>query len=307
MKLNSNYRLKGMMMIIIITLISTTSSKAQLSPFGAMYFQNQYLGNPAMAGSQEGFRMDLGHSSQQINMPGSPKTQIITMGYRVKKVGFGLNVMMDQAGLINRTKVMGTYAYHLPLDNDLGFLRFGLSMGLMKERVSGDNLNGSQGDLSIARFNQRLAYIDGDFGVTYEKKALTLQLAVPNLKTFFKSDQIKASNIVDQVKLFSALSYKLELTSGIDGIGLEPKLCYRSVSGYKDLLDLGTNVTLLDDKVSFMAMYHSTKSMSLGLGSKISSLFYVNAVYKTGTTALNGTTNGDFGDYELNLRVNLSK
>jgi hypothetical protein len=70
------------------------------------------------------------------------------------------------------------------------------------------------------------------------------------------------------------------------------------------MMDLGTNVTLLDDKMSFMAMYHSTKSMSLGLGSKLSSMFYLNAVYKTATAALNGNTNGDF---ELNLRVNLSK
>ena len=292
------------MIITIITLLSATSSKAQLSPFGAMYYQNQYLGNPAMAGAQEGLRADLGYGSQQTNMPGSPKTQIMTMGYRVKKVGMGLNVMMDQAGLINRTRVMGTYAYHLPLDNDFGYLRFGLSMGLMKERIAGDDLSGDQGDLSIARFNQRPAYIDGDFGVSYERKALTMQLALPNLKTFFRSDAANASNIVDQVKLFSAVSYKLDLPNAMGGIGLEPKLSYRSVSGFKDMMDLGTNVTLLDDKMSFMAMYHSTKSMSLGLGSKLSSMFYLNAVYKTATAALNGNTNGDF---ELNLRVNLSK
>jgi hypothetical protein len=67
-------------MITIITLLSTTSSKAQLSPFGAMYYQNQYLANPAIAGAQEGLRADLGFNSQQTNIPGSPKTQIITMG-----------------------------------------------------------------------------------------------------------------------------------------------------------------------------------------------------------------------------------
>lgn len=290
--------------MMIIILLGSKSSNAQFSPFGAIYYQNQYLGNPAMAGAQEGLRMDIGHSSQQTNMPGSPKTQIITMGYRVKKVGMGLNVMMDQAGLISRTRVMGTYAYHLPLDNNLGFLRFGLSMGLMKERIAGNDISGDQGDLSIARFNQRPAYIDGDFGVTFDKKSLTMQLAVPNLKTFFRSDAANASNIVDQVKLFSAVSYKFDLPNTAGGIGFEPKLSYRSISGYKDIVDLGSNFTILDDRMSLMAMYHSSKNVSVGLGSKLSNMFYVNMVYRTATAAMNGNTNGDF---ELNLSVSLSK
>ena len=303
MKKYNKTTLKGLMMLTIITLIGFSNAKAQLSPFGAMYFQNQYLGNPSLAGAEAGFRMDVGYSSQQTNMPGSPNTQAITMGYRVNKVGMGLNVTMDQAGLINRTRVMGTYAYHLPLDNDSGFLRFGLSMGLMKERISGD-ISGDATDVSIARYNQRAAYLDGDFGVTYEKKALTVQLAVPNLKTFFRSDAANASNIVDQSKLFGAISYKVALAKTAGGIGLEPKISYRSVTGYNDIIDLGTNVTMLNERASFMAMYHSTNSVSIGLGSKVSDKFSINAFYTTGTAAYDGNTNGDF---EIHLRMNLSK
>jgi type IX secretion system PorP/SprF family membrane protein len=304
MKLNSSYRLKGLMIVMIITLISTTNSKAQLSPLGAMYFQNQYLGNPSMAGAQEGLRVNMGYSSQQTSMPGSPKTQIITMGYRVNKVGMGLNLMIDQAGLINRTRVIGTYAYHLPLNGDNGNLRFGLSLGLMKDRLNGDVYSGDQGDLSVARFNERPAYVDGDFGATYEKKSLTVQLAVPNLRSFFRSNDTFNGNFVDQANLFSSLSYKFDLPEQIGGISLEPKLCYRGFTGIDDIIDLGTNVTLLGDKISFMTMYHSSKNVSLGFGSKLNSMFYLNAVYRTGTAAFNGNTNGDF---EVNLRVKLSK
>jgi type IX secretion system PorP/SprF family membrane protein len=305
MKKYNKTTLKGLMMFTIITLIGFSSAKAQLSPFGAMYFQNQYLGNPSLAGAEEGFRMDLGYNSQQTTMPGSPKTQAITMGYRVKKVGMGLNVTMDQAGLISRTRVMGTYAYHLTLDNDLGFLRFGLSMGLGKDRISGDII-GDATDVSIARYNQRAAYLDGDFGLTYEKKALTLQFAVPNLNTFFRSDVANASNVLDRSKFFGAISYKVALAKTAGGIGLEPKIVYRKNEiGYKAyIIDLGTNVTLLNERASFMAMYHSTNSVSLGLGSKVTDKFSINAFYTTGTAAYDGNTNGDF---EIHLRMNLSK
>lgn len=299
MKLNINNILKGMM-IIIISLLSTTNSKAQLSPFGAMYFQNQYLGNPAMAGSKEGLRADLGYSSQQTNMPGAPKTQVLTMGYGIKKVGLGLSLLMDQAGAFNRTRLMGTYVYNLPIDSDNGNLSFGLSLGLMKERLT--DYNGDLNDASVGRFNQRPAYIDGDFGVAYKKDAITLQLAVPNLKTFFRTDAANATNIVNQVKFFSAVSYKFDVKSSIGSIGLEPKLVYRAVSGYDDIMDLGANATFLEEKFNFMALYHSTKNMSLGFGSKLNDMFYLNAVYKTATAALNGNATGDF---EINLRVNL--
>jgi len=304
MKLYNKIKLKGLMMVTIISLINSVESVAQLSPMGAVYYQNQYLINPSMAGAQEGLRMDLGYSSQQTNMPGSPKTQIMTMGYRVNKVGMGLNVMIDQAGLISRTRVMGTYAYHLPLNNDNGNLRFGLSLGLLKDRLTGDLYNGEQGDVSVARFNERPAYIDGDFGATYEKKALTIQVAVPNLRSFFRSEDTFNANSVNQSNLFSAVSYKISLSEQMGGIGLEPKLCYRGFTGFDDIVDLGTNVTLLDEKISFMTMYHSSKNVSLGFGSKLNSMFHLNAVYRTGSAAFNGNTNGDF---EINLRLNLNK
>jgi type IX secretion system PorP/SprF family membrane protein len=298
MKLNIINTLKGM--VIIITLLSTTSLKAQLSPFGAMYFQNEYLGNPAMAGSKEGLRADLGYSSQQTNMPGAPKTQVLTMGYSVKKVGLGLSLLIDQAGAFNRTRFMGTYVYNLPIDSDNGNLSFGLSLGLMKERLT--DYNGDLNDASVSRFNQRPAYIDGDFGVAYKKDGITLQLALPNLKTFFGTDASNATNIVNQVKFFSAASYKFNVNSSIGSIGLEPKVVYRAVSGYNDIIDLGANANFLENKFSFMALYHSTKSMSFGFGSKLNDMFYLNAVYKTATAALNGNATGDF---EVNLRVNL--
>jgi hypothetical protein len=61
---------------------------------------------------------------------------------------------------------------------------------------------------------------------------------------------------------------------------------------------------MLNERASFMAMYHSTNSVSLGLGSKVSDKFSINAFYTTGTAAYDGNTNGDF---EIHLRMNLSK
>src|SRR5690242_11646369 len=89
---------------------------AQLRPYSAMYYQNRYLGNPAMAGVGKGAEVNVGYLRQWMTMPGSPRAQYATGTYRFKdKVGLGLGVFNEKAGFITQTKIAATYAYHIVL------------------------------------------------------------------------------------------------------------------------------------------------------------------------------------------------
>ncbi len=100
---------------------------AQLNPLSSQYFQNTYLANPAMAGMQKGLRVNLAYRNQWSSMPGSPKNTVVTSDYQKNRVGLGLSMLKDQAGLLNRTQVLGTYDYHLPLNGTESALHFCLS------------------------------------------------------------------------------------------------------------------------------------------------------------------------------------
>src|ERR1700712_4005698 len=98
-------------------LLSSTWCKAQLNPMQSIYYQNRYLFNPAMAGLEEGLNLNLSHQQQWNPFPGAPKSESLTADYHsTDKVGFGLNLSDNTAGLFGETRLMGTYAYHLPIN-----------------------------------------------------------------------------------------------------------------------------------------------------------------------------------------------
>ena len=285
------------------------AAMAQLSPMGTLYFQNQYLANPAMAGSEKGFNLNLGYRQQwsrvpgrvQDRVPGSPVMQTLTADYALTaKVGLGLNVYNDQAGLFKRTRTLLSYAYHLPLNGNSRKLSFGLSLGFMNERISNEAIYGDPGDLNVPRYNQRDTYIDGDFGMAYTGKKLSIQAALPNMKNYFKRDI--ATNPVDRSTFFSAISYKVQLGVA-EGLDFVPKVAYRGVKGFHNIMDIGANLSYANNQVNFFGMYHSSKSATFGLGLNYHSIGF-NAIYTTTTSALSAYADGSF---EIGLKLNLFK
>ena len=288
--------------LMLASLIMTgTQALAQLSPLGAMYYQNQYVNNPAYAGLDKGLRLDLGVKIQDSKLPGAPKTQFLTGAYALTdRAGFGLNINAEQIGLIKQIRTVATYAYHLPLNANDDKISFGLSLGFTDQMIDFNSLNGSANDASIGNFNQRQTYIDGDFGILYRRKGFSLEAALPNISNFFR-DKENVSTVANLARYYAAASYQFSLP-GASGITLEPKLAYRSVQGFKDIFDFGTNIKFVDQKLSLFGLYHSTQSATVGVGAKVTDNLAMNFMYTSATAVLAGESSGS---YEVNLRLNL--
>jgi type IX secretion system PorP/SprF family membrane protein len=294
-------KIKRYITVGILLICCMVKVKAQLAPLGATYFQNQYLNNPAYAGLEDGLRLDLGFRQQWSSIPGAPKMQVVTADYSLtEKAGIGINFYNDEAGLFKRTRLMGSYAYHLPLNANGSKLNFGVSLGYLDELVDYSRLDGDANDLTVNNFNQRQQYIDGDFGVAYTSSTLNIQATAPNLRNTFGADK-NAQQEVDEARYFFAASYKLLLPKSWDA-AIEPKICYRAIKGYKDILDVGANLTLANNKVSITGFYHSSESATVGLGAKMTKNLEIMGLYTSNTAELNGQANGNF---EVNLKISL--
>lgn len=278
------------------------SASAQLVPFGASYYQNQYLFNPAMAGYQQGLAVQAGYRQQWSAMPGSLKAQYVTGDYRFSdKVGLGITVTNQEAGLINESKFAATYAYHLVLnDARKRTLHFGLSAGVQREHLDEGAVKGDPDDPLVSSFNNRGVYVDGDFGVVFTEDKLTAQFALPNARMFFED---LSADYANRPTFFASLSYKL-ITGGVTPVGIEPKVCYRGVTNYKNLFDVGANFTFQEGAVHALVVYHSSKNATLGAGMNIASRFRFTALYLTGTPSVGSYSKGNF---ELALRVLLKE
>jgi type IX secretion system PorP/SprF family membrane protein len=297
MELYHRHIVKIAVLLVCIT-ANGQYANAQIYLMGATYFQNQYLVNPAMAGSQKGLNLNLGYRKQSNNLPGSPMVQTLTGDFGFNdKVGVGLNIYSDKAGLFKRMRTVASYSYRLRLNGEDEHLSFGLSLGFMHERVSEEDIHGDVGDVSVNNYNKQDTYIDGDFGLAYRNKGLSLQVSLPNMKGFFKKDA--NTNTVDRSVFFSAVGYNIKLSEVFDA---EPKICYRGVKSYDNILDAGINLNYAN-RISLFGMYHSLQSTTYGLGINYQ-FISINGIYTTATSALGGYTDGNF---EMNVTLNLSK
>lgn len=291
---------KFLVLLLMANFAISSQSKAQLNPLAAQYYTNQYLINPAFAGESEGLKINGAYRKLWSNVPGSPLTQSITADYGFKRVGIGLNVYNEKAGLQRQTRVVGSYAYHLPLSSNGNALHFGVSIGFMNQRLETSDINGNPNDPLVGQYNDRKTYLDGDFGIAYTSGNLNVQASVPNLKSVLKKDVIK---LADVTTFYSAISYKIHLSEGLDGMDIEPKVAYRGVQGFDNIWDGGAQLEIANKQVFLLGLYHSSKNATFGLGMDYKKKYLISGMYTTQTSALSAYTNGSF---ELNLRLNLS-
>ena len=287
-------------LIISLLFIMVQKGYSQLNPMGSIYYQNQYLANPAMAGTEQGWELNAAYKAQWVSIDGAPKMQAISAAYgsQNKKVGFGVLLYNDVAGVVKRTSLKASYAFHMPLNNEKTFIDFGLSVGFMDESVDNGRVVGDPGDGSIANFDERKLYLDADFGAALRAGGFTLQGAVPNLKRFLKRDVQR--NVVDRSLFIASMSYKFlnkegKLTS------IEPKVAYRTIENYKSILDVGANFQFNGDKLLLSGVYHSSGSITFGAGTTYRNKLGILAQYTTNTTDLRGYANGEF---EIALKYN---
>lgn len=296
-----NKRYKPLVLAIIFVILIGASVHAQLNPLSSQYYTNQYLINPSFAGFGHGLKINGAYRKLWSNVPGAPLTQNLTVDYGFDRVGLGLTVNNESAGLQRQTRVLGSYAYHLSLNGSDQELHFGMSLGFMNQRLENADIYGNPNDPMVGLYNDRKTYLDGDFGLSYTSNHLNIQAAIPNLKSVLKKDVIK---LADVATFYTALSYRIEFSEGAEGIEMEPKVAYRGVKGFDNIWDAGAQLGMADKQVFLMGMYHSTRNATFGLGLDYKRLYLISGTYTTQTSALSNYTNGTF---ELNLRLSFSK
>ncbi|KQN34725.1 hypothetical protein ASE92_11720 [Pedobacter sp. Leaf41] len=260
---------------------------------GSMYYQNQYLNNPAMAGIAQGWEANAAYKAQWTSVDGAPSMQAVTATYGSEnsKIGAGLSFYNETSGVIQRTNIKGSFAYHLPLNNSGSYIDFGLSAGVMNEWIDFSKVRGDQSDMSLNNFNQRKLYFDGDFGIAFRTNRLTIQGSLPNMKRFFNRDLVRT--VVDRSSYFGAISYKFLNPNGVLNV-LEPKLTYRGIDNYRDIVDLGLNTQFWGNKLLLSSIYHTTNSVTVGAGTTYQNQFSILLFYTSNTSDLQNYTNGEF-------------
>ncbi|QJB36323.1 type IX secretion system membrane protein PorP/SprF [Chitinophaga oryzae] len=99
---------------------------------------------------------------------------------------------------------------------------------------------------------------------------------------------------------YSAAEYKFRFEGALES--LTPKVSFRGVRGYDNIVDVGVNAVFLDNLLNIMALYHTSKSLTAGFGVNISNTVTIQALYHAQTGGYNNPNNGA---YEIGASVHL--
>ena len=127
---------------IVFCLVFIKQIDAQQAPSYTQYMLNDYLINPAVAGTYNYFQFRANSRIQWIGITDAPRTMSIA-GYgpfEKRDMGYGGYIFNDVTGPESRLALGGTYAYNIAI-NDAIRMSGGISFGIMQYKLDGTVMN----------------------------------------------------------------------------------------------------------------------------------------------------------------------
>ncbi len=126
---------------IALSLAFIKPINAQQVPSYTQYMFNDYLINPAVAGTFNYFQMRANTRIQWVGITDAPRTMSIA-GYgpfKERDMGYGGYIYNDVTGPESRMSLGGSYAYNIAI-NDEWRISGGLSIGIMQYKLDGTSM-----------------------------------------------------------------------------------------------------------------------------------------------------------------------
>ena len=261
-KLNKDFNLKNLIFLAILLTTSFTSYSQQL-PLISQYMMNSFLLNPAVAGNDGLSSINLTAREQWLGFENSPRTVAISGQTRLLRntpsrgrssrgsifsrsgnVGLGGYVFNDRNGLIDRTGIQGTYAYHIHMDQSQ--LSFGISATAFQLKLDENNillnndndplLNSSKNALFVPDVNLGVYFNSPEFFIG----ASTAQLLQSALK--FGNDGFKDYKMLRHYYVMAGYGFFFD-----NGFTIEPSVMLQTTMDSQIQADINTRVYFRDE------------------------------------------------------------
>ncbi|MGM0407177.1 MAG: PorP/SprF family type IX secretion system membrane protein [Bacteroidota bacterium] len=130
-----------LLIFVVLCLAFIEPVKAQQAPFYTQYMFNDYLVNPAVAGSNNYFQIRANSRIQWIGMSEAPRTMSVAAygPFKERPMGYGGYIFNDVTGPESRLSLGGTYSYNLML-TDMMRISGGITIGLMQYKLDGTQI-----------------------------------------------------------------------------------------------------------------------------------------------------------------------
>jgi len=175
-------------LVLVLAMFTARTAHAQQLPLFSQYLFNGFLINPAYAGLNGYSTVNLTAREQWTGLSDPPLTHIVSFQTRLLKqsfirrsaaarrkimkqnssgrVGVGGYVYNDKVGLINRTGVQGTYAYHIKMEKGTN-LSFAVSGSMYQFSIDRSKIKTSDYDQFLSNVSLNMWIPDVSVGCVY--------------------------------------------------------------------------------------------------------------------------------------------
>ena len=177
-----NIKNKLILIAILTNCLIGTLATAQQLPELSQYLNNDFLLNPAIAGTKDYTPVTISARMQWVGFNNAPSTQIAsTHGAITNNVGLGLSVTNTTAGPTSSTSMQLAYSYRIKL-NSKTKLSFGIAPMLIQQSLQKDKMTlDEQNDNTFNRISGKTMIADVDAGVYLYGSKYFVSLSVPQL------------------------------------------------------------------------------------------------------------------------------
>ena len=214
---------------------------AQQLPQLTQYQFNDYVFNPAIAGSRPFLELRSGHRYQWVGIQDAPRTFVLSgMAPVADRMGVGGHLFTDIVGPTRRTGVQFSYAYHVKFTEDLK-LSLGLSAGLLQFLIDGSKITlHDPGDPAMDDQLRGELVPDATFSFYLYHPRFWFGASVPQLmrnKVYFLDERETLSRMEDHYYIMGG--YRIPLS---EDLRLEPSFLLKYVDPVPPKLDVTATV-----------------------------------------------------------------
>ena len=158
--------MKKILLSVALLFVGLLSGYSQQLPLYSQYLLNDFLLNPAIAGTNNYIPIRLTGRYQYVGFDGAPKTVALAAHSPIMrgKMGVGGFLFSDKIGAVSQTGLQLSYSYHMPLSNDIK-LSMGLGFRAFQYVLDETQLVYIDEDQTITDTKQAAFVPDADFGL----------------------------------------------------------------------------------------------------------------------------------------------
>jgi type IX secretion system PorP/SprF family membrane protein len=289
-------------LLLASVLLVCVLAHAQQLPQLTQYRFNDYVFNPAVAGSRQMFELRSSHRYQWVGVQDAPRTFMLSGTSNLgRNMGVGAYLFTDNVGPSRRTGFQASYAYHLQLTSDLR-LGLSLSVGMLQFLIDGSKISFQSPDDPVMDDQLRGDLMpDAKFAFHLYHPKFWFGACAPQLlqnKVYFLNKEESLSvmedhyNVTGGYRFELGMDWKLEPSFMVKYVEPVPmKLDVNALVKYKDMLWLG-------------AGYRTNDAYTAMVGVWLKQTFQFGYSYDVITSNLR---NYSTGTHELMLAITLNK